>query len=54
MGLKSSLILGMLFYKTRAMYFWLNDYHQGAHPKVLEALKECNGHDFIGYGEDDA
>ena len=34
------------------MYFFRNDYSQGAHPKVLEALAALSGEDNIGYGDD--
>ena len=35
------------------MYNFRNDYSQGAHPRVLEALAATNLEGNIGYGEDD-
>jgi threonine aldolase len=35
------------------MYSLLNDYSEGAHPKVLEALIESNEKQSVGYGEDE-
>ena len=35
------------------MYHFRNDYSQGCHPKVLEALTAVNGESVIGYGTDD-
>ena len=35
------------------MYWFLNDYSRGAHPKVLAALAAANDSSFPGYGEDE-
>ncbi len=35
------------------MYSFLNDYSEGAHPKVLKALIETNDEQSVGYGMDD-
>ena len=34
------------------MYSFRNDYSEGAHPKVLEALTETNLTQTVGYGLD--
>lgn len=34
------------------MLFFRNDYGEGAHPKVLDALIKTNGESTVGYGED--
>ena len=34
------------------MIFFRNDYSEGAHPKILEALMETNMEQTVGYGED--
>lgn len=34
------------------MLFFMNDYGQGAHPKVLKALEETNFENTCGYGDD--
>jgi len=34
------------------MYSFKNDYSEGAHPKILEALTKCNLQQSEGYGED--
>lgn len=35
------------------MYSFLNDYSEGAHPQVLQALNETNGLQTVGYGMDE-
>lgn len=35
------------------MYSFLNDYSEGAHPQVLEALIQSNQEQTVGYGNDD-
>ena len=35
------------------MYSFLNDYSEGAHPRVLEALNQTNLIQTVGYGEDE-
>jgi threonine aldolase len=35
------------------MIFFRNDYSEGAHPAILEALVKTNDHQTIGYGEDE-
>jgi len=35
------------------MYSFLNDYSEGAHPRILDALYKLNDEQNIGYGEDD-
>ncbi len=35
------------------MYSFLNDYSEGAHPQVLEALEKTNEEQSVGYGEDE-
>lgn len=35
------------------MYQFRNDYSQGCHPKVMEALNAVNGETVIGYGKDE-
>lgn len=35
------------------MYSFLNDYSEGAHPKVLQALNETNMQQTVGYGMDE-
>jgi threonine aldolase len=34
------------------MYSFMNDYSEGAHPRILKALTEINGEQFDGYGAD--
>ena len=34
------------------MYFFRNDYAEGCHPKVLEALAAVNAEHVVGYGAD--
>lgn len=34
------------------MYYFCNDYSEGAHPKILEKMMTCNLEQNIGYGED--
>lgn len=34
------------------MYSFLNDYSEGAHPRIMEALNKLNQEQNIGYGED--
>ena len=34
------------------MYSFLNDYSEGAHPRILEMMNEYNLEQNIGYGED--
>ena len=34
------------------MYSFMNDYSEGAHPRILKALAEINGEQFEGYGAD--
>ena len=34
------------------MYTFINDYSEGAHPKVLKALLETNDEQTVGYGND--
>ena len=34
------------------MYSFLNDYSEGAHPRILELMLQCNLEQNIGYGED--
>jgi len=36
-----------------AMYHFRNDYSEGCHPKVLEALTSVNSESVIGYGKDE-
>lgn len=40
--------------KGGAVIRFNNDYNQGAHPAVLEAIARSNGESFSGYGTDDA
>ncbi|UTY38432.1 hypothetical protein NMU03_12320 [Allocoprobacillus halotolerans] len=35
------------------MYSFLNDYSEGAHPRILEALNSTNTIQTVGYGEDE-
>ena len=35
------------------MIYFRNDYSEGAHPKVMEALTVTNMEQTLGYGEDD-
>lgn len=35
------------------MLFFVNDYGEGAHPKILENLKKYNMNQIVGYGSDD-
>lgn len=35
------------------MYSFLNDYSEGAHPRILQALNETNGIQTVGYGQDE-
>ena len=34
------------------MLYFLNDYSEGAHPRVMQALQSTNGESTVGYGED--
>ena len=34
------------------MYYFINDYSEGAHPKLLEALVKSNEEHLTGYGSD--
>lgn len=34
------------------MYSFLNDYSEGAHPRILELMMKCNTEQNLGYGED--
>lgn len=34
------------------MYFFINDYSEGCHPKILQALTETNEEQTVGYGCD--
>lgn len=35
------------------MYSFLNDYSEGAHPRILQALNETNSIQTVGYGQDE-
>ena len=35
------------------MLYFLNDYSEGAHPRVMEALQSTNAESTVGYGKDD-
>ena len=35
------------------MYSFLNDYSEGAHPQILEALNQTNLIQTVGYGKDE-
>ena len=35
------------------MLYFLNDYSEGAHPRVMEALNETNLESTVGYGKDE-
>ena len=35
------------------MYFFINDYSEGCHPKILKALTETNEEQTVGYGCDE-
>ena len=34
------------------MYFFINDYSEGCHPKILQTLTETNEEQTVGYGCD--
>ena len=36
--------------RRESMYSFLNDYSEGAHPRVLEALNQTNLIQTVGYG----
>lgn len=36
----------------KTMYSFMNDYSEGAHPRILELLNKTNYHQHIGYGQD--
>jgi len=38
--------------RKKAMYSFMNDYSEGAHPRILDLLKEANYEQNIGYGQD--
>ena len=35
------------------MYSFLNDYSEGAHPRIMDALMQTNMIQTVGYGEDE-
>ena len=35
------------------MYFFINDYSEGCHPKILKTLTETNEEQTVGYGCDE-
>ncbi len=36
----------------KTMYSFMNDYSEGAHPRILELLNKTNYYQHIGYGQD--